>query len=182
MKIRDSSNLKPQSPYAIFKIKIEKYLLKQKKKTNFKFIILRLGTIYGYSPGMRFHTAVNKFCFQAKINLPITVWRTAYNQYRPYLSLLDFSRLINFIISKNIFNNDIYNAVSYNMTVKDIINIIKLRVNKVTIQYTNEKIMNQLSYKVINTRLSKLGFRFRSDIKKEIFDQLDKINLKNNLK
>ena len=42
--------------------------------------------------------------------------------------------------------------------------------------------MNQLSYKVINTRLSKLGFRFRSDIKKEIFDQLDKINLKNNLK
>ena len=57
------------------------------------------------------------------------------------------------------------------MTVKDIINIIKLRVNKVTIQYTNEKIMNQLSYKVINTRLLKLGFRFKSDIKKEIFNQ-----------
>ena len=24
-----------------------------------KFVILRLGTIYGVSPGMRFHTAVN---------------------------------------------------------------------------------------------------------------------------
>ena len=45
-----------------------------------KFIILRFGTIYGVSSGMRFHTAVNKFCYQAAFNKPLTVWKTALNQ------------------------------------------------------------------------------------------------------
>ena len=55
--------LKPQSPYADVKIKEEKILENTNK--NFSFITLRFGTIVGPSTGMKFHTAVNKFCKQS---------------------------------------------------------------------------------------------------------------------
>ena len=38
---------------------------------------------------MRFHTAVNKFCWQATMGQPISVWTTAYDQKRPYLDIED---------------------------------------------------------------------------------------------
>ena len=88
--------LNPQSPYAISKIKEENYISNKSKKLE--YVIYRFGTIFGYSQGMRFHTAVNKFCFQAATNQPITVWKTALNQKRPYLCLDDAVRLIEFIM------------------------------------------------------------------------------------
>ena len=48
----------PRSPYAEVKLTEEKIL---KKNSKVKYITLRFGTISGFSEGMRFHTAVNKF-------------------------------------------------------------------------------------------------------------------------
>ena len=62
--------LTPQSPYAEIKLKEENMLKKQKK---ISYISLRFGTISGYSEGMRFHTAVNTFCFNAIMNLKIPI-------------------------------------------------------------------------------------------------------------
>merc|ERR1711966_207142 len=78
--------LKPQSPYAKIKL-IEENMLKKNNKV--KYNTFRLGTIAGYSRGMRFHTAVNKFCLNAAFNEKIAVYKTAMNQYRPYLSIRD---------------------------------------------------------------------------------------------
>ena len=60
------SDINPQSPYAVSKLKEEHFLKKLQKNYGYdNFVILRFGTIFGYSIGIRFHTAVNKFCFQA---------------------------------------------------------------------------------------------------------------------
>ena len=50
----------------------ERYLKKNKKKIN--FITLRFGTITGVSKGMRFHTAVNKFCLNTILKVQIPIW------------------------------------------------------------------------------------------------------------
>jgi UDP-glucose 4-epimerase len=86
--------LKPQSPYADIKLIEEKMLKKESKKI--KYITYRFGTISGVSSGMRFHTAVNKFCLNASIEEPITVYKTALNQFRPYLSLKDAFKVFKF--------------------------------------------------------------------------------------
>ena len=57
--------LKPQSPYADIKL-IEENMLKKANK-KIKYITYRFGTISGVSKGMRFHTAVNKFCLDASL-------------------------------------------------------------------------------------------------------------------
>ena len=61
-----TNKLFPQSPYAKIKLKEEK-IIKANLKSG-KYVIIRLGTIVGVSSGMRFHTAVNKFCYQASLN------------------------------------------------------------------------------------------------------------------
>tara|TARA_Y100001970_G_scaffold149443_1_gene183378 strand:+ start:18738 stop:19664 length:927 start_codon:yes stop_codon:yes gene_type:complete len=158
--------LKPQSPYANVKLKEEKYI--KKNLINSEFLILRLGTIYGNSPGIRFHTAVNKFCLQSSLDEPITVWKTAYNQVRPYLGLDDFNRAIIHIINNDIELNQVYNLISHNLSVKQITNIIKTYKPNLKIKFVSHEIMNQLSYEVLNNKFVNTKFKFKSNINLEI--------------
>ena len=168
------SELFPQSPYADVKIKEERILKKTKKK--FKFVSLRFGTMVGPSSGMRFHTAVNKFCMQAFTKKPLQVWRTALHQFRPYLSIRDSFKTFNFITKNKLFDRETYNVVSENMTVNDIIKNIN-KYKKTNIKLVDERIMNQLSYKVNSSKIKKKGLILNSKIKKDIektFKLLDK--------
>ena len=160
----DEKLLKPQSPYADIKL-IEEKLLKKNKK-SLKYMTFRFGTIAGVSKGMRFHTAINKFCINASLNKDIEIYKTAFNQYRPYLSLNDAFKVIKFCISKDCFKNDIYNALSGNFTVKEIIQTIRKYKKNIRIKFVRAKIMNQLSYHVENKKLKKLGLTLNSAIKK----------------
>ena len=166
-------DLNPQSPYAEIKLKEEYYLKKLKVEKGLKFTCLRFGTIFGVSPGMRFHTAVNKFCWQAVLGSPLTVWKTALNQKRPYLELDDAINSIIFIIENNLFNGEIYNVVSCNVTVNNIIKIIKKNVKKLEIEYVENEIMNQLSYHVSNKKIISKGFEFSGDLEVGISETIN---------
>ena len=170
----DNSLLKPQSPYAEIKL-IEENLLKE-AKNKIKFMSFRFGTIAGVSPGMRFHTAINKFCFDAALNQPIKVYKTAYNQFRPYLSIRDAFRVFKFCIEKDIFNNNIYNALSTNLTVRQVIEMIKKYKKNIKIKFVSSKIMNQLSYHVDNRKLTKLGLNLNSNIQEDVKKTLELFN------
>ena len=172
--------LRPQNPYASIKLKEEKMIRDRFKKENNSFVILRLGTIYGFSPGIRFQTAVNKFFFQASLNLPLTVWRTALHQRRPYLSLGDFNKSIMHIINKRLFLNDTYNVLTKNLSVFEIINIIKNIKRKIKIIKVDHEIMNQLSYNVSNKKFIKTNFHFTSHIQKDIKETLNILKNINN--
>ena len=163
--------LKPQSPYADIKLIEEKMLKKFKKKI--KYITFRFGTISGVSKGMRFHTAVNKFCLDASINQPISVYKTALHQYRPYLSLNDAFKLFKFTIENNFFKNDIYNALSENFTVKQILDKIRKYNKNIKIRFVDSPIMNQLSYHVSKNKLKKEGLILNNKIENDIKQTLN---------
>ena len=156
-------NLFAQSPYAECKIIEEKYIKKNLKK----FVILRLGTIVGISEGIRFHTAVNKFCYQASLGYPITIWKKFYEKKRPYLNLIDCYKVINHIIYHNLFNKATLDVVTKNYTVKEIANIISKFI-KLEKKFVNTKILNQNSYEVISDLLIKKGIKFSKNIDKDV--------------
>ncbi len=162
--------LKPQSPYADIKL-IEEEMLKN-ASNKIKYITYRFGTISGVSSGMRFHTAVNKFCLNAALDNDIAVYKTALNQYRPYLSLKDAFKVFKFTIENDLFKNDIYNALSENCTVKQIIKKIKKFKKRLKIKFVNSKIMNQLSYHVDKRKLDKEGLNLNSKIADDIKDTM----------
>ena len=163
--------LKPQSPYADIKLIEEKML---KKETKFlKYNTFRFGTISGVSKGIRFHTAVNKFCFNAAINEDINVYKTALNQYRPYLSLKDAFKVFKFSIEKDFYKNDIFNALSGNFTVNQILNKIKKYKKKIKVKFVTLAIMNQLSYHVSQKKLNKEGLVLKTNIEKDIKETIE---------
>tara|TARA_B100000768_G_scaffold178602_1_gene194681 strand:- start:25 stop:951 length:927 start_codon:yes stop_codon:yes gene_type:complete len=172
----DEQFLKPQSPYAEIKLIEEKILQKNKKKL--KYMTFRLGTIAGVSKGMRFHTAINKFCLNAGLNKKIEVYKTAYNQYRPYLTLKDLFLTFKICIENDLYNNDIYNVLSGNYSVKQIVNKIKKYKKNVKIKFVKTSIMNQLSYLVDDAKIKNLGIRLKSKIDIDIRDTLSLLNRK----
>jgi UDP-glucose 4-epimerase len=160
------TKLAPQSPYAEVKILEEKLLNKNKGKIN--FVTLRLGTITGISKGMRFHTAVNKFCLNTILRQKIPVWGDALNLHRPYLSLSDAIKTIIFFVNKNKFNNEIYNVVTNNYTVKNVLNFIKKNNFKTKVKITKSPILNQFSYKVSRKKLDSTGVKIGKSIDKDV--------------
>ena len=173
--------LQPQSPYATTKLKEEEFIGKLSKDKGLKSIHCRFGTIFGVSPGMRFHTAVNKFCWQAAIGQPITVWSTAYDQKRPYLDLFDASRAIAFIIEKDIFDGRIYNVLTNNSTVRQVVETIREFVPDLDVEFVNNKIMNQLSYEVLDERFKSKGFIPAGSLKRAIGETISLLKQSNSI-
>jgi UDP-glucose 4-epimerase len=159
-----TEDISPQSPYAEIKRKEELFVEGMCRSGELRGMSFRFGTIFGVSPGMRFHTAVNKFCWQAAMGQPLTVWKTAYDQTRPYLDLSDAVRAVQFVIQNQLFDGRIYNAVSVNASVRDVADTIGRYIPNLKIELVDSRIMNTLSYEVLNTRLGQHGFLFQGKL------------------
>lgn len=168
------AELKPQSPYADAKLQAEEYIRGLGPK-GLRSIIVRFGTIFGYSIGMRFQTAVNKFTWQAVSGTPLTVWKTAWKQKRPYLDLGDCVRSINFILERELFDGETYNILTTNATVEGIVGTIKQFVPAIAVKYVDSAIMNQLSYEVSDTKFRALGFTPEGNLAQGVQETIDKL-------
>ena len=151
-------DLKPQSPYAGWKLQAEDRLKALSTSDGLRFVIFRMGTIFGPSVGMRFHTAVNQFCWRAVTGQPIDVWTTATNQFRPYLDLEDAVRAMIFMLKRGQFDGRVYNVLTLNATVTHVVEVLATFIPELRIRYVDSPLMNRLSYHVDNRRFSQLGF------------------------
>ena len=158
--------LRPKSPYAKVKV-IEENILK-KNKDKISFVSYRFGTISGVSMGMRFHTAINKFCFCALLGKPLPVWKSMMNKPRPYLSLKDAFKVIKFTIENNFFNNETFNILSQHLTLKKIISFFRKYQKTIRIKHVKSKLINQYSYKISNKKFSQRALILKSNIHHDI--------------
>ena len=152
----DDKYLNPQSPYAETKIIIEDYV----KNSCKKYLIFRFGTVTGYAPGIRFQTAINKFCYNACLGIPLTVWKQNYEQVRPFLTVNQANISIHRLIKTGIFN-ETYNVVSENLTPRQIIERIKLY-KPINIDWVDTPLLNQYSYNVNDDKI--LPYIFKDKI------------------
>ncbi len=103
---------------------------------------------------------------------PLTIWKTAFDQKLPYLDIADAIRVIAFFLENNKFDGRVYNVVTLNSTVRDMVGIIQGFIPGLNTDFVDSQIMNQLSYEVINKRLDEESFVFQGDIKKGIKDTI----------
>jgi nucleoside-diphosphate-sugar epimerase len=173
--------LQPQSPYAETKLKEEALIASVAEENELSAVIFRFGTIFGASLGMRFHTAVNKFCWQAVMRQPITVWRTAFDQKRPYLDLKDAASAIAFVLDEDLFDRRIYNVLTQNTTVSDILSIIREFIPDLKVDFVDSPIMNQFSYEVSSERFTGCGFSFSGDLRRGIRETISLLEGSHNI-
>jgi len=158
---------KPSSPYAETKLASEILVQDAFKENGFPTVVLRMGTIFGTSIGMRFQTAVNKFTYLASMNKPLTVWESALDQKRPYLGLNECSKAFSFL-EKNGKSGELYNVLTGNYTVRNILDYIKAHIPDIKIKMTKSPILNQKSYEVSEDKIRKLGFSYKDNISESI--------------
>jgi UDP-glucose 4-epimerase len=165
-------HLRPQSPYATSKLRAEELLRDLAAREGLRHVCLRMGTIFGTSPGMRFHTAVNKFCWQAAVGQPLTVWRETFHQHRPYLDLADATRAMELFVRTGLFDGRCYNVLTLNATASEIIAAIGSRVPDMRLEFVDAPLLNQHSYRVSRERLSRIGFAFTGNLERGIAETL----------
>lgn len=168
----DSELGNTENPYARIK-KLEENLNNKYFADGGTGAILRLGTIHGTSSGMRFHTAINKFCFQIMVQEPIEVWETALTQYRPYLGIQDFGRALTHLITNKLLQGDTYNLASSNYRMNDLLSIFEeILGQKLNISLVRSLRMNHLDIAVSCQKIERTNFHFTSDVKRDISETL----------
>jgi UDP-glucose 4-epimerase len=166
-------DLQPQSPYAQSKLRAERLLDAMARERGLRYLTCRFGTVFGPSPGMRFHTAVNKFCWQAVNGLPLTVWKTALHQKRPYLDLLDAIAALQFLIGRGHFDGSVFNVLTLNASVQDVLEALSSHIAGISVEHVHSQAMNELSFSVSSERFKRLGFAFKGNLHRGIGDTID---------
>lgn len=155
-KIDESFDCDPESPYGEAKLEAEREMF-NRYNGEINLTRLRLGTVYGWSTGMRFDTVVDKFAYLAATGQPLTVYEGAENQKRPYLHIQDSVRAMIFA-AENIGDGEAYNVVGQNARLQDVVDAIERHFPGVEIGYVEAEQLNQLSYIVSDEKITNEGF------------------------
>lgn len=137
----------PRGIYARTKLKEERWIKKFSQRTGLRYVINRFGTICGISPGMRFQTAVNRFCWQAVTGQPITVWKTAYDQLRPYLDIDDAITCIIDEINGLFDERKVYTIATQVTSVRSVLKEIRTYIPSLNIRFVTNRVMVRETYR-----------------------------------
>jgi nucleoside-diphosphate-sugar epimerase len=85
--LEETDKTNPQTPYSLNKIQVEDGL-KRISDSNFSPIALRFGTVYGFSPRIRFDVVINMLCGLALTTNKITL-NSDGQAWRPHLHIED---------------------------------------------------------------------------------------------
>jgi nucleoside-diphosphate-sugar epimerase len=160
--VDENSKLAPVSLYAELKVKFEKYMLNEMKKTDkFSPTSLRFSTVYGLSSRMRFDLTVNEFTKDLALGKELVVFGEQF--WRPYCHVKDFSNAFITILKSdthkvayNVFN---VGDTSENYTKQMIVEEIKKVLPESKIKYV-VKNEDPRDYRVNFDKIKKeLGFK-----------------------
>ena len=156
MKVTEDLDLVPISTYNKTKMVCERLLLSYRDKI--KVYIVRPATVCGLSPRMRFDVSVNMLTLQALKNKQITI--IGGNQTRPNIHINDMIRVYEHLLINDI-NQGIYNAGFENISILDLGNKIK---NKVDCEIKIIESNDPRSYRQCSDKLIQTGFEQKFNI------------------
>jgi len=185
--VAENSKPNPLESYAEMKHLVEKYLLEKLQKDGFHTTILRLATVYGYSPKMRFDLVVNAMVLSLYRSGRIRVGRPG-SQVRPVVHVKDvaeaFTKVLEAPIDK--VSGEIFNVGSneQNYKIIDIAHTIGKAIGKpYEIEVYGEP--DTRSYTVDFTKIYKtLGFHTKYDVSigaREVYKALEEGLIKDEL-
>lgn len=166
--LKEDDDVKPLNPYSKSKLKAERVCMEYYEKYGLDVKILRLASVYGYSPGVRFNLVVNYFVLRALLGYDLTVFGDGKN-WRPFVHVYDAARAFLFL-TENGKRGEIYNVGRENLRIRDVAKIVRDLINpKINIKF-NKEIKPEFSYSVNFDKISKARFEFKYNFKNGVLD------------
>ena len=170
--VHEKIKLEPISLYNKVKMITERVLLSFKDKIN--VIIVRPGTVCGYSPRMRYDLTVNALCYSALTKKEIKVFGG--KQIRPNIHIDDLTDLYIYLIKLNNKKELILNAGFENLSIINTAKIIsKLIKSKIVVVKDKN---DPRSYRMDSGKLKKINFHPKKNVSIAILELKDKFNEK----
>lgn len=169
----EKSVLHPISEYAQSKIAAEKII----QDSQIPWTILRLATLYGCSPRMRFNLFISEMVKEAVLHKQIKLYQP--DAWRPFVSIDDATRAILMVLKEkeNLVHKQIFNVVGQNLRKKEVVEIIKKLDSSLTIIYNNKLDGNSRDYRVSGQKIRRrLGFVPKKTVKQGIIELLKLIS------
>ena len=167
--IKEDELTKPVLSYSTSKDNNEKQI----KNSGKNFIILRLGSVYGYSTDtMRIDIMPNLFSKIASQDGTIKMFAGG-RQIKSLVPLIDVARCFKFMEEKSTINSQVFNLTKDTVTVKDVAEICKKHNLKTKLKETNDEIPN-LGFSLSNKKLLNTGFEFLYNLDQNIKEMIHK--------
>ena len=167
--ILEDETPKPLLAYSSGKVQNEKDIT----NSGINYIILRLGSVYGYSHDtMRINIMPNLFSKITSQNGIIKLFGGG-KQIKSLVSLKDVVRCMKFMADQNDIKRQIFHLVNEKVTVKDVASICKKINPNVKITKTNDEVPN-LGYTLSNRKLLRTGFKFLYSLEESIKEMVEK--------
>ena len=145
---------------------------KQLQSSGKNYVILRLGSVYGYSgDSTRINIMPNLFSKIASQNGKIKLFSGG-KQIKSLTPIIDVARCFKFMEEEN-FNKEVYNLTKDTVTVKEVAELCKKFNNKLNLESTNDEIPN-LGYTLSNKKILKTGFKFLYKLEENIKEMIYK--------
>ena len=153
--IIESETPSPILAYSSSKVQNENEI----KASNKNFVILRLGSVYGYSTDtMRINIMPNLFSKIASQNGTINLFAGG-RQIKSLVPLIDVARCFKFMEERDDINFETFNLTKDTVTVKEVAEICKKHNSKITLRETNDEVPNQ-GFSLSNEKILNKGFKF----------------------
>lgn len=147
----------PVGPYSIAKLQGEQTVMEVGHHRDLKVTSLRLGTVFGDAPGVRFEAVANRYAYLAGTRRPLIIHGDGL-QKRPLIHVRDASDVIRFALANESTSMQVLNAASENVSVNDLVEAIQQCIHDVQLRYTGQDALSTLSFEVDSSKLHNLGW------------------------
>ncbi len=145
----------------------------QLKNSGKNFVILRLGSVYGYSTDTaRIDIMANFFAKTASQNGTLRLFAGG-KQIKSLVPLIDVARCFKFMEEKKDINYELFNLTKDTVTVKEVAEICKKYNSNIVLRETNDEIPN-LGFSLSNDKILKTGFNFLYALDESIREMITK--------
>jgi UDP-glucose 4-epimerase len=163
----------PKTFYAVSKLRGEEHVRRLIGKLD--TFIMRCGNVYGYSKSMRFDAVINKFIFDANFSKLITIQGDG-KQSRTFIHIEMVAKALANLLTADL-PSDVYNIVDKNLTVLDILDVLKELIPELEFIFINQHLrLHELNVKVNPLITDSLGIRNNRPLKDELAEFLAKFS------
>ena len=161
--LTEESAVNPLTVYAVSKVKSEQELTAL-ADGRWRPVILRNGTLFGYSPRMRFDLVVNIFSLYSTVHNQIRIFGNGL-QWRPFLHVGDCARAFVFFAEHRNPSRIVFNIAHENLRVVDVAAMFRQLRAPLDVEHIPSPDLDARDYAVSTARMIAEGFRTQTDVR-----------------